>query len=609
MPTTLTTATASAPAAASLHAVASSIATTEPTPLILVDESCCTTHLRVSRFHRSLPLDERHVEITPQLDGADPTRDFTWQSARFSIIDAQRLIDASLKRPVLAMGRFFQKSHQLDTKRVNENFTLLDDWTDQLNQTLTHIWTSASANATTPITTSVVDAKLRVGPRANRSTSLATINNTSTYTLTTRGQVWTIAHALTYLNAIANLQLNLARLPTPIAATRLTRDVSLNQPLRDILTQILSPAGLIIQRDISRTHGLITEYRLVKPLNRPRPIRLPISQFGGTTRITSQPPVARAQQIVGRADGWLIESTFELAHGWDADLENQTSTNYSRSSNPDFDIVADVYRNWVLNEDNAYDEPAFDLATYFDDPSIAPQPLRFEPNVTLDAAGLRRSVIIEISLNAGTDWQIYDGSSVVLTNRAGVYFNDATLSSAFLTAALAGNARVRVTASLRSPSPVIIARWRGNPFAGTSPPVNIEVGQAFRFQRVATTSRAYADVQAGNIPADEIDDTADMTQWIIHATESIGSSSTQTHASAVLPGAWPMLQPGDRLLDAQPSDTTHPNHFLPWQTHGSIVQSIDVRYDHDSTTTQIDAYINPMSAMNPNNPTSFGGDQ
>lgn len=374
------------------------------------------------------------------------------------------------------------------------------------------------------------------------------------------GAVWTVGAAVESLLAMAGLDAEVT-LPAEASAERLLRPIDLRWPLRRALGELLEAQGLVMRRELSREAGQVAEHRCVQPASRGALVRLAWADesrpLGEVLRIESHRPIEAAERWVARAAGWRIESTFALVPGWDPALEGLEDGAYHRGS-ASFAERAAVYRVWALNEDGRYTAPpflrgpAFDLATFFG-ADVPGQPLRFLPCLTLDDAGVPRPPIVEVSLDGGATWSGYGGIASVREEIAAVSLDDAALPPAFLTAAKAGDARVRVTASLRSPLPVEVARWRGNPFAGAGDPRVLQVGDAFGFRRVAETSVHHHAVLAGSLRADEADDGAALSQWLaarVAAAHDAGAAGGDGRAALELAGPWLSLRPGDRLVDA-----------------------------------------------------------
>ena len=370
----------------------------------------------------------------------------------------------------------------------------------------------------------------------------------------------------------------------------LSETVDLRKPIRDVLEDLLDAYDLVVQRDLSRESGAIIERRVVRPASSGRPIRInwpsESDPIGEVIEVNTEQPTSTAQLWIARADGWRVESTFDLVGGWDPALEGQADDEYDKDDSSDFVMYADVYRRWVLNEDGYYTQTpyyrgqAFNLNAFFNTTGINPQPLRFEDNLTLDEWGDPRKPEIEVSVNAGSSWVSIVMASDILTDRAGIYLDPKTLPTDFLTAAKNGTARVRVTASLTSPRPIEISRWFGNPFRCTFDPKVIDVSDQFRFARIGPQSIHYSDVSAGTAQADVSDDQQAMFTWLTDRVtrHANGSHMRGGEATLVLAGTRPLLKPGDRLLEVKGLDEAIDGLPQSATQAGGCIRSIQTRF-------------------------------
>ncbi|MEE9212268.1 MAG: hypothetical protein V3U29_06405 [Phycisphaeraceae bacterium] len=520
-----------------------------------------------------------------------------WQSASATLALPVRLIDEQVRYAVLAHG----KLNRLDADRAAERdetlLELTDQWNDLLDRVLRMVWVQVD---TSLIAQESGPAAMKIGDAANRSEQLWPIGSDSVYVLQARGQPWTVGTALATLSAFAGLELTLSLLPRDLQSAPLLAPVDLTQSVIAALEQLLGPYGLIIQRDLLRHAGTITERRAVRPGNLGRTVHLAWATdnraLGQVLKIDADRPAEAAQPWIARADGWLVESTFELKRGWDPALEGEPDETYSRSNNPDFSTYANVFRLWVLNEDGHFTDapynqgPAFDLASLFGGPPLAPQPLRFLPGLTLDDAGARRSVIVEMSEDSGQTWLIYPGPVKLLTKRAAVYLDNTTLPDSFLTAAKAGTAVIRVTASLQSPIPIEVLHWRGNPFAGTLSAKLFDVGDAFGFRRIAPQSIHYNAVQVGDLIALTSDQTNQLNDWLLarmHREDRAPRERTG-QATLELVGAWPVMRVGDRLHNTMSRGVDSAGRAEAIARKGATVRAVRCRWRGPDATTTVD---------------------
>jgi hypothetical protein len=307
----------------------------------------------------------------------------------------------------------------------------------------------------------------------------------------------------------------------------------------------------------------VRERRAIRPAAQGRPVHLRWADddqpLGEVLQVDIKHVPDTARPWIARAAGPVVESTFDLVPGWDGGLEGQADSEYSRDTSTDWPRYANVYRYWALNED-AHFTPApygrgqpFDLGACFDQAPMSPRPLRFLDNLTLADTGQRRPPLVEMSLDNGDTWTTYPGEVRIDHQRAAVHLRDATLPAAFLIAAKAGSAAVRVTASLQSPRPFEVARWRGNPFAGALPPRILNARDLFTPRRVSAQSLHHADVSAGALDALQSDPAHAMSQWLLEQIDRHDQSQTARAGEArlTLAGANPLLRPGDRLFNSR----------------------------------------------------------
>ncbi|MBI1335828.1 MAG: hypothetical protein GC164_02570 [Phycisphaera sp.] len=552
-------------------------------PVVFID-GCPESRLNVQTLRVMGPLDERTATMTCDSRLIDGSLIDRWLRARCAIASPMRLVDDTVKWIVHGVGKLSVPAQDTSIGIDSRAFAIEEQWTQQLNSSLERAFILTEATLTAVLPESVT---LGVGSNANRSEQTHEIAGREVYVPIDQGQTWTVGQALSYWSAVSGLDLVLDPLATSTLDEPLVSPVALGLSVRDALMRIIHRYGLSIRRMIEFVNGRFHETRTVTGDPSRNKTVLPGLQKPGTQhpvmKIERSGQGAGSRQWVARAQGWRVEGTFNLAHGWDPSLEGQSDATYSRSGNSDFETYRDVYRLWVLNEDGAFsgepfDQPAFDIQAFFGSIgvglSVPSDPLRLLPCVTLDTTGRRKPFSVEVSTDAGSTWASYDGSDQALGDRAGVYLDSATLPAAFLAAAQAGDARVRVTASLRSPLPVEVSRWVGNPFIDVQPVNVIELGSAFVFERIDPTSIHRSAVTSGALGSLERDDTPPMTSWLtkrVNRDASVGQSRT---LRLTLSDAWPTLLPGDVIhhaagpgLDAN----TGPQAINP---HNAVVASV-----------------------------------
>jgi hypothetical protein len=576
-------------ACASLSAIKSAGADVALTATAFVD-GVPEPRLVIESFAARGALDLREVSfrVASDVDDAIVTR---WLRSQVIAALAQRLPDEQVRWLVLASGRLRSTATNIAAAKDHQQFELVDAWQDELREPVPIIWWRTTASELRRQTSGT----LGIGRNANRSQNTYAIADSHVHVLSDNGQDWTVKTALALVSASGRLKLGLDGIPREIADAPLIDAVDLARPLNVVLERILQPYGLIIQRDLSREGMNLIERRQVRPLQRGRRVHVgwarsdrPLSEV---LRIDVDRPADAAEPWIVQGAGWLVESTFDLVGGWDASLEGAADAQYGQASSSDFATYANVYRQWVLNEDGHFTDspynrgPAFNLTTFFQQGDIRAQALRFLPCLTLDDAGRRRAVIVETSTDGGSTWARYVGKAVLLTDRAGVYFDDATLDTGFLAAAKAGTSRVRITGCLNSPQGVRMMRWRGNPFAGQRPPRVFELGEAFRFQRVDFASVHHPAVTAGTLSAQQIDQSNDMLQWLVRRMQREQASAAELtgRGRLELAGARPWLRIGDALVDAGGAGRTAGGERQSVNDQGAVIAGLRCRFGVSQT--------------------------
>lgn len=578
-------------ACASLGAVKRSGVSCDLDPLVLID-GVPEPRLAVSSYSLNGQLDIRAARL--YVDESEHALGKLAHRLTTEIMIALplRLSDDQVRWPVLIHGVLKEVESGKSTGEREAWFDVVDAWSESLARPAEAIWWQASSGS--------VDARdsgsIQIGLKANRSENTFVINGQQVYVLQEgSGIVWTVADALKTIGCIAGLGLSIIGLPRDVASAELTQPINLTRSLSDVLETILKDYSLIVQRDIRREAGSVVERRYVRPISQGRPIRAVWADdeqpLADVLDVQAESPAHVARLWIAQADGWQIESTFNLVGGWDPALEGQADSEYDKNDSTDFTTYADVYRRWVLNEDGYYTQapfsrgPAYDLNALFDTSDIVPQPLVLNSNLTLGDDGEPLKPVIEVSTNGGSEWVVIAMPSDILGDRAGIYLDPVTLPGDFLTAAKAGLARVRVTAVLASPKPVELSRWYGNAFSSTLPPLVHDLADVFRFQRVNSASIHYANVRSGILAADQVDHTHAMFRWLVDRMTRHANSGERIggRATIELAGTWPLLRPGDRLLDVRGKGVAVDGHAQAMTDLGGTVQSIETRYEKHKT--------------------------
>lgn len=563
----------------------------DPEPVVLIN-GVPEPRLAVMSYSVKGPLDIRSARLHVDDPHDVPGLLAHWLCAQVVIALPLRLTDDQVRWPVLLRGVLIETESTESAGGRGLWFELTDTWCESLARPTEAIWWRQSNGLL--IERDV--GSLKIGLNANRSADAFSINGQQIHVIQEdSGLCWTVADALETISGFAGLDLSLIGLPGDVASEELMHSINLARPLSDGLGRILEEYSMVIHRDIRREAGLLIERRPVRSVSNGRPIRLvwPDEEqpLGDVLNVETESSAQVARLWVARASGWLVESTFELVGGWNPSLEGQPDSEYDKQLSTDFTTYADVYRRWVLNEDGFYSQapyyrgPVFNLNVLFNTTGIVPQPLAFKSNLTLGVDGKPLKPVIEVSTNGGSEWTVISMSSDILGDRAGIYLDPRKLPGDFLTAAKTGYARVRVTAVLSSPKPVEMSRWQGNAFACTLPPLLHDVSDVFRFQRVHTDSIHHDDVESGALSADEVDHANAMFRWLVDrmTRQAEGGACNDGHASLELAGTWPLLRPGDRLLEARGPGIAADGQAQPMTKRGGTVMSIEASYVQHKT--------------------------
>lgn len=189
-------------------------------------------------------------------------------------------------------------------------------------------------------------------------------------------------------------------------------------------------------------------------------------QFNGDTLSISKTNVWRLKgkknlwpvthRFIGLGDFKIFEATFDLVKAWDPSLEGGPQSDYSPSTNPDFENVQDVYRKWCLNEAGDYDiapysqGDAFDFSFIFETSRYLSKKRRFLETISTDSTGQSHGYYLEVSYDNGSTWQQYIDSFDVLADECGIWLGVDEFDSTFWTAATGDILRFRMTASIQS---------------------------------------------------------------------------------------------------------------------------------------------------------------
>ncbi len=480
-------------------------------PLVWI-EARLNPDLRVDRLICTDRADRRSATVSlPACSSPPPV------GARVVIAHAAALHgDESMLVPLLS-GRIAGQMQGVGPKSERHEYRVVDDWTTLLEQPCD----------------SVPDGS-----------TLADVLNTLAPTLS--------------LDTAALNAANLASLRQTLSSSSRTWGHALN----DLLVE----HDLCVRRDLTMHGAVVREHRLLRATSHGRPIALTLEDVADfpinlSDAISTNEPQAPIRYVAA-VHGQLIESTFTLKPAWDPAQQNLDDAQYARSTSDDFDAVADVFRLWVLNEDGALDQPTFDLTGFFNEGvAIAPQPTPFGVALTRGELGYSVGVVVDRSLDSGANWSRHPGSVRNLTDRAGIYLEDDVLDAAFLAAVRSGTARLRVTATLRSPQPIESTRWMGNPFkaGGAFPTRRFELGSRFQRLRVHENSKYAEEIAAGTRQANVIDERPSLAQWLTQYTQRSAVDAGRQATMTTTRPLWSL-----RIGDVPANDTSdqHPMMLL-----------------------------------------------
>jgi len=576
-----------------------SVAALTPSPAVAVDEPVVFVdglpqlEMPVVDYHAAGPLDMREVAclLPPSISQASRDRLFAHEAY---VAQPHALGDGEVRWEVLAYGRLVQSDRQRTATAARRGVALVDDWSARLVRPIDNLWAMVQ---TEPTRSQAV--ALRVGAEANRSTHRYGVQGKEVYLpeAVGRGEAWTLTQALETLAAMAGVDLILGRLPSEIAERRLLAAVDFSKTVGEALSAILEPLGLVIRRELLLEGTGVRGVQAVVPGDSGRPIALPWpdaqGRGGRVLSTTIEQTITPPRRWIASGSRAVVESTFELTHGWDAALEGQPDSDYGRATSSDFEKYASVYRRWVLNEDGKYSDapfnagPAFDLRGLFDDDALVSTPIRVDDCLARDASGQRIGPVVEVSTDSGATWAQYAGKAELLVDHAGLVFEDAVLPSAVLAAAKAGALKVRLTASLTAPLPISATRWHGNSFSGPGPDRRLDWSQAYGYQRVDPDSIHANPIDLGELEADEFDDrirlSSELARWVIQ------HPVPQAHGAVDLAGAWTALRIGDRIIDPLASGVAASGQPDSVDRHGLPIRAVRVKYDTDraAATTHI----------------------
>ena len=348
------------------------------------------------------------------------------------------------------------------------------------------------------------------------------------------GQTWSVADVLGYLLAAhvpADVEATLPAEVESLAAAIYPPRLSLTGlTVGEALARVCSAAALAIygpcsleagscQRGLAFYHpGRTGRQRSVRLQQRGADLDGRQTNLWKGRISIGRRPARRSILVLGALKTY--ESTFELQPCWDPALATYDYRDFVRSEAPDWLAVADVYRQWALNEAGQYcGEPheldAFDFATINGDDFLVSKPRCFRPCLSRGRGGETLGVVVEVSDDSGSSWLRYGGAVRTSREECAIYLADDALGADYFQAALAGTVRMRVTAAVEADRrlSVMVAGDGG---------VEVVEFPAGRWARVHEGSVFYEDE---DLPEpDERDDTDRLTQ--LARTVALGDAGT-----------------------------------------------------------------------------------
>jgi len=263
-------------------------------------------------------------------------------------------------------------------------------------------------------------------------------------------------------------------------------------------------------------------------------------------------------RFIGQGDFKVYEATFDLVKAWDPALEDTDYNKFSPATNENFHQVKDVYRKWCLNEAGDYSGSpynqggAFDFSQIFEGAAFLSRCRRFWPTLTTDKKGTSLGYYLEVSYDNGSHWRQYLYAFNNLLDECGIWLSSEQLDADVWFAALEGDLKFRITASVVSDDRLSCAVADG-PVNSIAEVVDhiIILPRQFKYRKVANAS-IFADSTDQNIGTpNEIDDTAELASFV--------RQTSQTHSAIIetIDVQTPFLafdyNPGDKLTTSPES--------------------------------------------------------
>ncbi|HDZ39895.1 MAG TPA: hypothetical protein ENH62_16755 [Marinobacter sp.] len=226
-------------------------------------------------------------------------------------------------------------------------------------------------------------------------------------------------------------------------------------------------------------------------------------------------------RYIGMGDWKVYEATFDLVKAWDSSLEGGPQSDYSPSTNPDFDAMRDVYRKWCLNEAGDYAGTPFDFGSIFERATYLQRRRTFLRALSTDLEGESLGYYLEVSYDDGATWQEYADSFDVLDDECGVWLADEVLSEDVWTAIGAGTLKFRITASVASDERLTVAVADG-PVNSAAEVIDhvLDLSGRFEFAKVSGKSIFSNSASSDIGEPDEVDDSEALGGYIRNLCET-----------------------------------------------------------------------------------------
>ncbi len=271
------------------------------------------------------------------------------------------------------------------------------------------------------------------------------------------------------------------------------------------------------------------------------------------------------------------EATFELSPGWDPAKQTHRWRDFVRGEAADWPDVSRVYRKWVLNEHARYSGEPWNLPVH-DFSEIDPyaftalSPRRFLPCISTDEAGQSLGMAVEFRRGGEDQWRRWPGPVWTCEDECAVLLGGDSLPGDFFAAAAAGEAQVRITATVQADAR-LIAEVPGDP---NLPTETADFSDRAAWQRVSPLSVFYGRGDLG-VP-DERDD-ADMLAELARRHAEGACEAVEAHLTLGWPDA--SFHVGDRVerIDGRAIE------LAPHADAAPRVRS--VRHDFDRLTTEL----------------------